>query len=153
MKKALFALLIFISCFTLYSCEDNRSNDKVISMFDEITSSMGGKVVVYNQKSAEVPKALISLYGRDNNVPDELALVDFAAVWYSNRMDAGDLAFFYVPNISDIDSVKKMCQRRANTIKYAAGIDMEIHTDGHFVYAYTINMKKFATSIVKTIKT
>lgn len=134
---ALCAALIF-SVTALSSCYTDSSFSSVCDSLDSITSALGGKVVIYRPAdSHNVPDSIISLYGRGGTAPDELSLIDFAAVWYSDRLTCADAAVFHAINATDIPSITKMCNRRAQTVKHSLGVDMVIESRGHYVCIYT----------------
>lgn len=103
-------------------------------VFSEIVESYGGKTIVYEPFSGgEAPSELTVLYGRDGATPDEFSLIEYMQVWYSERPMGGDAAVFYAVNATDTPSIVKMCERRARTLKYSAGIESEVFVSGHYV--------------------
>ncbi len=117
----------FSACGRVSFAEIERS-------FAGAVSGFGGKSVIFKpQSGGEPPRELVVLFGRDGTPPDELSLVEHIQIWYSERPAGGDAAVFYAVNATDTPSVVKMCERRARTLKYSAGIESEIFVRGHFV--------------------
>ncbi len=144
MKKMLFAVVILVLCFSFVSCVAPRSFDEISGELDKLSLSLGGKVVIYMPGAeSEVPETIVSLYGRAGEAPDELMLVDYAGIWYSDRMLCGDLAVFHAINATDASSIIKMCKRRANTLKSTVGVEMTIISSGHYICAYTSGIPEF----------
>ncbi|MBQ7822174.1 MAG: hypothetical protein IJ391_07830 [Clostridia bacterium] len=140
---ALAFFAIILCALPLTSCSDSTTLSDISESFDKLVQDRGGNVVVYRHGDADVPASVISLYGRAGTAPDELALVDYAVIWYSDRLAAQDAAVFRVTNATDVQSVLKMCRRRADTLKYAAGISMTVSYNGHYVYIYTDGLDEF----------
>ncbi len=132
--RYLVMLAVFIvTVFMISSCHGVNFAETE-HRFSEAVSGFGGKSVIFKPLAGgECPREVIMLFGRDGTPPDELSLVGHAQVWYSERPAGGDAAVFYAVNATDTPSVVKMCERRARTLKYSAGIEAEIFTHGHFV--------------------
>lgn len=136
MKKFSLICALFVVIFMLSSCSDNTDFSEATEMLDSFATDRGGKVVIYMpQNDNKVPEIIISLYGSSGIAPDELELTDFAGIWYSQQREIGDYAIFHAINATDTDSIIKMCQRRATTLKLVSGTDMEIYSSGHYVIA------------------
>lgn len=154
MKKLLCILSAFILCFCFCSCDSSPSPDKISATLDLLSSDIGGNVIIYHKgTNCKDENAIISLYGR-GSLPDELSLVDYAAIWYSDRMVCGDLAVFYAVNATDTPSIEKMCNRRANTLKAVAGTGMTVISHGHYVLAYTTGIPEIeqaAKSLIDSV--
>ncbi|MBE6605448.1 MAG: hypothetical protein E7635_00200 [Ruminococcaceae bacterium] len=153
MKRYFSASLILLSLLFLFSCSENSAHDYICTEFDEMRNTLGGNVIIYTPQSTDSSDALISLYGKDGALPDELDMVDYAVVWYSDRLECADAAIFHLINATDGASVAKMCMRRASTLKTAAGIDMEIYSNGHFVCAYTKTSEELEYAVKSIINT
>ena len=131
--RFLIAIAVFIIIPAVCAC-GSAGFAEIESNFGKAVSGFGGKSLIYKPVSGgECPRELIVLFGRDGISPDELSLCEHIQVWYSERPSGGDAAVFYVTNATDAPSVVKMCERRARTLKYSAGIESEIVTRGHFV--------------------
>ena len=130
-RRFLLPTLLIIISLLLPSCE-NAPPPQIDKIFAAVAQSCGGKVAAYDG-SSDIPIILTALYGRAGSPPDEISLVKYARLWYSERFDGGDAALFYVTNATDAQSLAKMCERRARTLKYAAGLDSEIIISGHYV--------------------
>ena len=137
MKKRFSLALLFLCIFALTSCSESSAFEYICKQFDEMQLALGGNVVIYTSESSDSEDVLISLYGREGMLPDELEMIDYAVIWYSGKMECKDAAIFHLTNATDETSVIKMCSRRAATLKAAVGIDMEIYSNGHFVCTYT----------------
>ena len=131
MRTCLFVGLAIVLVLT--SCEGDgfaKANEK----FSGAVSGYGGKSVIYKSSSGmDALRELTVLFGRDGNTPDELSLIDYALVWLSERSLGGDATVFHAINATDTSSIVKMCERRARTLRYSAGIKAEIYVSGHFV--------------------
>ena len=130
-RRCLFVGLAVVLVLT--SCEGDgfaKADDK----FSGAVSGYGGKSIIYKSSSGmDAPRELTVLFGRDGNAPDELSLIDYALVWLSERSLGGDATVFHAINATDTSSIVKMCERRARTLRYSAGIKAEIYVSGHFV--------------------
>ncbi len=150
MKKFLSLFLLFLilsALLSLQGCVNDDGLDRITESFDSLTQSLGGKVIVFRPKDADVPKAVISLYGKAQKAPDELSLVDYAVIWYSDRLTALDAAVFRVTNATDTPSVIKMCRRRAETLRCTTGASVTVSAFGHFVYIYNDELSEFASDL------
>ncbi len=125
--------LLFACVVIFSSCGEVRFAD-IDAEFSGAVEGFGGKLVTFEPFSgASVPRELTALYGRGGKEPDEFSLVEYMQVWYSERYAGGDAAVFYAVNATDTPSIVKMCERRARTLKYSAGIESEIFVSGHLV--------------------
>jgi hypothetical protein len=139
LKRFLSAFVVFLLLFFLCSCQGEPSLDASISELDALASEHGGKILLYRPSSGgDIPKPIISLYGKADTPPDELALLDFAVVWYTDRFSTHDAAIFKLKNATDAPSLIKMCMRRANTLYLTAGVQATVSHDGHFVRFYNL---------------
>ena len=126
-------VIIVVNILILSSCNGVNFTE-IERNFGEAVSGFGGKSIIYKPfAGGECPREIIVLFGRDGTPPDELSLCEHVQVWYSERPFGGDAAVFYAVNATDTPSIAKMCERRARTLKYSAGIKSEIFTHGHFV--------------------
>lgn len=125
---------LLLACVVIFSsCGGVRFAD-IDAEFSDAVAGLGGKSVTFEPFSgADVPRELTVLYGRGGQPPDEFSLVEYMQVWYSERYMGGDAAVFYAVNATDTPSIVKMCERRARTLKYSAGIESEIFVSGHLV--------------------
>ncbi len=129
---AFFAFLTVIVVFCS-SCGGVRFAD-IDRRFADAVSGHGGRTVTFEPFSGGEPsREIISLYGRGGEAPDEFSLIEYMQIWFSERPEGGDAAVFYALNATDTPSIVKMCERRARTLKYSAGIESEIFVNGHFV--------------------
>lgn len=139
MKRFLSALILCAVLLSLLSCQSEPSIDKSLSELEELAQTHGGKILVYRPSGGgDIPDAIISLYGKAGAAPDELYLLDFAAVWYSDRFSPYDAAIFRLKNATDAPSLIKMCKRRANTLFLTTGARATVSHDGHFVRFYNL---------------
>ncbi len=153
MKKCLSITLLFVCTILLSSCSENTAQEYILKQFDEMQSALGGNVIIYTPESTDSNDTLISLYGNHGLLPDELEMIDYAVIWYSDRLECSDAAIFHLTNATDEASVIKMCSRRACTIKACVGIDMAIYSNGHFVCAYTKTSEALEDMIKSIINT
>lgn len=141
-------IALILSCFLCVSlfCACNTSQEnKYDSIINDLFEAYGGKKVTYNpMENSEIPEIIIKLYSRGKEIPDEFEMIESAYIWYSEGFGGGDAAVFKVINATDTDSVAKMCARRANTLKYSAGIKTEVITDGHYVIFLNVPKSKHA---------
>lgn len=129
----MFFLILTIIVVSVTSCSQMKFSE-IDSRFSDAVSGLGGKSVTFEPFSgASVPRELTTLFGRDGKAPDEFSLIEYMQVWYSERYAGGDAAVFYAVNATDTPSIVKMCERRARTLKYSAGIESEIFVNGHLV--------------------
>ena len=132
-RYSILLLVLLITMFMVSSC-NRASFGEIESDFSNAVSGFGGKSIIFKPLvGGECPREVIVLFGRDGVPPDELSLIKHAQIWYSERPSGGDAAVFYAVNATDTPSIAKMCERRARTLKYSAGIEAEIFTRGHFV--------------------
>lgn len=153
MKRFLSITLLFLCIILLSSCSENSAQEYILKQFDKMQSSLGGNVVIYTPESTGSSNTLISLYGNNGRLPDELEMIDYAVVWYSDRLECSDAAIFHLTNATDEASVIKMCSRRACALKACVGIDMAIYSNGHFVCAYTKTSEELENMIKSIINT
>ena len=125
-----FSFIVLLCLLFLSSCKESFSD--IDSVFDSVVLKHGGKIAVISD-SSEPPGVFAALYGRGGEFPDELSLIEYGEIWYSERFEGGDAAVFFVRNATDADSLAKMCNRRAKTLKYSVGVDCEIAVKGHYV--------------------
>ena len=154
MKIKLLAICsaLILPLTSLTSCSNSPSFSPICDSLDSLTSSLGGKVVIYRPAdSHNIPDSIISLYGRGGTAPDELSLIDFAAIRYSDRLTCADAAVFHAINATDIPSITKMCNRRAQTVKHSLGVDMVIESRSHYVCIYTAGVDEIE-SVMKSVQ-
>ena len=139
MKRPLSALIILFLLLSLCSCRSAQSLDASISELEALARERGGKILVYRPSSGgDLPDPIISLYGKAGAVPDELALVDYAVIWYNDHFSPCDAAIFRLKNATDAPSLIKMCRRRANTLFLTLGVTSTVSEDGHYVRFYNL---------------
>lgn len=128
--------MLVLSVLILSSCSGRPTVSEITDVFDRYAGENGGNVITIDRTMADsdrIPDAFVSLYGCSDSAPDELSLIEYGVIWYSNRPDGGDAAVFKAVNASDAESLKKMCERRALTLKRSAQTDSEIFIVEHFV--------------------
>ena len=139
MKQSLSLFIILLLLLSLCSCNSGQSLDSALAELEALANERGGKISVYRPSDGgSVPDPIISLYGKAGTPPDELALLDYAVIWYSDRLSPSDAAIFRLKNATDSPSLIKMCKRRANTLFLTLGVTATVSEDGHYVRFYNL---------------